>query len=239
MAIMILNCAIIDDEPLAVDMMKSYVEKTPFLNLTGAYNSAVTAIKSLREQPVDVLFIDIQMPELSGLEFAKILPKRTKLIFTTAFSQYSLEGYDVDALAYLLKPISYEVFLKAANKALNYFIDIEKVDNCKTDRFMYLKSDYKLVRIDFDKILYIEGLKDYIRIYLDSGEKVVSLMNMKTLEDFLPKPEFMRTHRSWIVHMPKVKTVDKFRLACDDTLIPISETYKDIVMSYFESHTVS
>ena len=239
MATMILNCAIIDDEPLAVDMMKSYVEKTPFLHLTGAYNSAVTAIKSLREQPVDVLFMDIQMPELSGLEFAKILPKKTRFIFTTAFSQYALEGYDVDALAYLLKPISYEAFLKAAKKALDWFSQEDKLEAYRSDRFMFVKSDYKLVKVNFDDILYIEGLKDYIRIYLENGTKVVSLMNMKTLEDYLPKPEFLRTHRSYIVHMTKVKSVDRLRMVFGDTYIPISESYKDSVLAYFEQHTLS
>ena len=239
MTTMILNCAIIDDEPLAVEMMTSYVEKTPFLHLTGAYNSAVAAIKPLSEQPVDVLFMDIQMPELSGLEFAKILPKKTKFIFTTAFSQYALEGYDVNALAYLLKPISYEAFLKAAKKALDWFAQAEKIEAYRNDRFMFVKSDYKLVKVEFDDIIYVEGLKDYIRIYLENGSKVVSLMNMKSLEDYLPKPEFLRTHRSYIVHMTKVKAVDRLRMVFGSAYIPISESYKDTVMAYFEQHTLA
>lgn len=234
-----LNCAIIDDEPLAADMMKSYVLKTPFLNLTGAYNSAVTAIKSLREQPADLLFLDIQMPELSGMEFAKILPKKTKLVFTTAFSQYALEGYDADALAYLLKPISYESFLKAAKKALDLYTQANKAETYQRDRFMYVKSEYKLLRIDFDDILFVEGLKDYIKIHLEGGEKVVSLMNLKTLEDYLPKPEFMRTHRSYIVNMGKVRQIDRLRMVFGDVYIPISESYKDIVMAYFDNHTLA
>ena len=178
---MTLNCAIIDDEPLAVELLTSYVNRTPFLNLTGGYNSAISAIKALRETPVDVLFLDIQMPELSGLEFAKLLPKETRIVFTTAFSEYALEGYENDALGYLLKPISYESFIKVAQKALDWFNRITKIDNYQQNRFMFVKSDYKLVKISFDDILYIEGLKDYVRIYLENGEKIMSLMNMKTL----------------------------------------------------------
>lgn len=235
----ILNCAIIDDEPLAVDMMKAYVLKTPFLNLTGAWNSAVAAIKSLREQPADLLFLDIQMPELSGMEFAKILPKSTKVVFTTAFSQYALEGYDVDALAYLLKPINYDAFLKAAKKALDLATLSDKVETYQRDRFLFVKSDYKLLRIDFDNILYVKGLKDYIIFYLDNGEKVISLMNLKTLEDYLPKPEFLRTHRSYIVNMSKVRQIDRLRLVFGDVYIPISESYKDVAMAYFDRHTLA
>ena len=126
---MTLNCAIIDDEPLALEMMSDYVQKTPFLTLTGAYNSAVQAIKTIRENPVDLLFLDIQMPELSGLEFAKVLPKRTKVVFTTAFPQYAVEGYEVEAFAYILKPISYEAFLKVAKRAYDWFSQSEKAKN--------------------------------------------------------------------------------------------------------------
>lgn len=236
---MILNCAIIDDEPLAVDILKSYVEKTPFLNLTGAYNSAVAAIKSLREQPVDVLFLDIQMPELSGLEFAKLMPKETKIVFTTAFSQYALDGYEVDALAYLLKPISYDIFLKAAKKALDWFTTVDKYETYLKDRFIFVKSDYKLIRVNLDDILYVEGLKDYVRLYLENGDKIMSLINMKTLEDNLPKPEFLRTHRSYIVHMNKIQSIDRLRMVFGDVYIPISDSYKDSVLAYFDKHTLA
>ena len=162
---MTLNCAIIDDEPLALEMMSGYVQKTPFLTLSGAYGSAVQAIKSLRDNPVDLLFLDIQMPELSGLEFAKVLPKQTKVVFTTAFPQYAVDGYEVEALGYILKPISYDAFQKVAKRAYEWFTQSEKAKNYAKDRFIFVKSDYKLVRIDLDDILFIEGLKDYVRIY--------------------------------------------------------------------------
>lgn len=236
---MIINCAIIDDEPLAAGLLKSYAEKTPFLNLIGTYGSAVEAMKELRNNPAHLLFLDIQMPELSGIEFAKILPKETKVIFTTAFEQYAIEGYKVSALDYLMKPVSYEEFLKAANKALDWFCVSQKRQTYAADRFMYVKSDYKLVRVALDDILYIEGLKDYIRIYLTDGQKILSLMNMKKMEDYLPRPEFLRTHRSYIVHMSKAEAIERFRIVFGDQYLPISDSYKEDVQQYFDSHTLS
>ena len=235
---MTLNCAIIDDEPLALEMMSDYVQKTPFLTLTGAYNSAVQAIKTIRENPVDLLFLDIQMPELSGLEFAKVLPKRTKVVFTTAFPQYAVEGYEVEAFAYILKPISYEAFLKVAKRAYDWFSQSEKAKNYAKDRFIFVKSEYRLVRFDLDDCLFIEGLKDYVRIYTENGDKIMSLMNMKTLEDFLPKPEFLRSHRSYIVHMNKVKCLDRFRMNIGENYIPVSESYKDVILDYLDNNNI-
>jgi DNA-binding LytR/AlgR family response regulator len=235
---MIINCAIIDDEPLAAGLLKSYVLKTPFLNLIGTYGSALEAMKELRDNPAQLLFLDVQMPELSGIEFAKILPADTKIIFTTAFQQYAIEGYKVSALDYLMKPISYDDFLKAANKALDWFSVSKRQQTAVMDRFMFVKSDYKLVRIALDDILYIEGLKDYVRFYLEDGTKIMSLMNMKKLEDYLPRPEFLRTHRSYIVHMPKSRQVDRLRIVFGDILIPISDSYKEDVQQYFDQHTL-
>lgn len=236
---MILTCAIIDDEPLAAGLLESYAKKTPYLNLTGTYNSAVTAMRDLREHPVQLLLLDIQMPELSGIEFAKILPKETKVIFTTAFPQYAIEGFRVSALDYLLKPISYQDFLKATDKALDWYSVLQKQEVYRRDRFLFVKSDYKLQRIELDDILYIEGLKDYVRFFLKSGERVMSLMSMKRLEDYLPRPEFLRTHRSYIVHMPCVKTIDRLRIVFGDQYIPVSDNYKDDVMQYLEQHTLA
>ena len=138
-----------------------------------------------------------------------------------------------------MKPVSYEDFLKAANKALDWFTISQKQQVYAEDRFMFVKSDYKLVRVALDDILYIEGLKDYVRIYMEDGQKIMSLMNMKKLEDYLPRPEFLRTHRSFIVHMTKTQSVDRFRLVFGSEYIPISETYKDDVLQYFDSHTLA
>ena len=236
---MTINCAIIDDEPLAAGLLKSYAEKTPFLQLIGTYGSALEAMKELRERPAQLLFLDIQMPELSGIEFAKILPPETKVIFTTAFQQYAIEGYKVSALDYLMKPISYDDFLKAANKALDWFVVAQRQEAANRDRFMFVKSDYKLVRVALDDILYIEGLKDYVRIFLQDGTRIMSLMNMKKLEDYLPRPEFLRTHRSYIVHMSRVQQIDRFRIVFGSEYIPISDSYKDDVQQYFEQHTLA
>ena len=235
---MIVSCAIIDDEPLAAGLLESYTEKTPYLELQGTYNSAIVAMKDLRENPVQLLFLDIQMPELSGVEFSKILPKDTRVIFTTAFPQYAVEGYKVNALDYLLKPISYEDFLKSTDKALEWYTVIQRQDTYRRDRFMFVKTDYKLQRISLDDILYIEGLKDYVRFYLKDGERVMSLMSMKKLEEYLPKPEFLRTHRSYIVHMTETPLVDRFRIVFGETYIPVSENYKDEVQTYFDVHTL-
>ena len=236
---MTINCAIIDDEPLAAGLLESYVAKTPYLNLTGTYNSAITAMRDLRDNPVPLLFLDIQMPELSGVEFAKILPKDTKIIFTTAFPQYALEGYKVNALDYLLKPISYEDFLRATEKAQDWYNMVQKREAYNDDRIMFIKSEYKLLRVNLDDILYVEGLKDYVRICLKNGEKIMSLMSMKKLEDYLPRPEFLRTHRSYIVHMPEVRSIDRFRIVFGDIFIPISDNYKEEVQQYLDMHTLS
>ena len=236
---MIIKCAIIDDEPLAAGLLESYVKKTPYLELIGTYNSAVTAMRDLRDNPAHLLFLDIQMPELSGIEFAKILPKETKIIFTTAFPQYAIEGYKVNAIDYLLKPISYEDFLKATDKSMDWLSLSQKQDAYRSDRFMFVKSEYKLQRVSLDDILFIEGLKDYVRVHLKNGEKIMSLMSMKKLEDYLPRPEFLRTHRSFIVHMPEVKTIDRFRIVFGDIFIPISDNYKDEVQHYLDRHTLA
>ena len=235
---MTISCAIIDDEPLAAGLLESYARKTPYLQLVGTYNSAILAMKDLRDNPVQLLFLDIQMPELSGVEFAKILPKDTRVIFTTAFPQYAVEGYKVNALDYLLKPISYEDFLKSTDKALEWFSIIQRQDAYRRDRFMFVKTDYKLQRVNLDDILFIEGLKDYVRFYLKDGEKVMSLMSMMKLEEYLPRPEFLRTHRSYIVHMTETPLVDRFRIVFGENYIPVSENYKDDVQNYFDIHTL-
>lgn len=236
---MILSCAIIDDEPLAAELLASYVSKTPGLRLAGVYESAVTAMRELRERPVDLLFLDIQMPELSGLEFATLLPKDTRIIFTTAFDRYAIDGYKVDAADYLLKPVSYDRFAASVNKVIEWFETNERRKTAARDRFVYVKSEYKLIRLDFDDILYIEGLKDYVKIYFEAPRKpVLSLVNMKRVEDCLPSPQFMRVHRSFVVNMAKVSMVDRGRIVVGDVFIPVSESYKSQVQEYLDGHSL-
>ena len=237
---MTLNCVIIDDEPLATGLLESYAQKIPFLNILGVYNSASDAIRTIRENTIHLLFLDIQMPEISGLEFARIIDKDTRIVFTTAFSQYAIDGYKVNALDYLLKPISFEKFLETADKALEWFESQTKQKSMVQDRFIFLKSEYKLQKINFDDILYAEGLKDYVKIYLkDSSKNVMSLMNMKKIEEYLPKPEFMRIHRSYIVHVKEVETIDRFRMVIGNQYLPISDSYKDTVQKFLELHSLT
>lgn len=235
---MTITCAIIDDEPLAAGLLESYVKRISYLKLKGVYNSAITAMKDLRDDPVLLLFLDIQMPDLSGVEFAKIVNKDTRIIFTTAFSQYAVESYKVNALEYLLKPISYQSFLAACEKALDYFNVQMRQAACLRDRYMFVKSDYKLVRVSLDEILCIEGIKDYSRFYLEDGRRIMSLMSVRRIDDYLPHPEFLRTHRSWIVHMPKATLIDKLRVVFGDIYVPISDSYKEDVQNFFDQHTL-
>lgn len=241
---MTLTCAIVDDEPLAVRLLEAYVQKTPFLTHAGSYSSAVEAISGLREAPADLLFLDIQMPELNGLEFAKIVGSETRIVFTTAFSQYAIDGYKVNAIDYLLKPISYTDFLTAANKAAEWFGRIaangegpaSPLPPAEADAF-FVKSDYKIVRVCFQDILYIEGLKDYVKIYLESSRKpVLSLTSMRAVEGFLPSSTFQRIHRSFIVNMNKIDIMERGQIIFGEKRIPISDSYKERIQDYIGRH---
>ena len=224
---MILNCAIVDDEPLALELLKSYVEKTSFLRLVGRYSSAVQAMTEIPlHEEVHVLFLDIQMPELNGLEFSRMVSPETRIIFTTAFGQYALDSYKVNALDYLLKPISYVDFLQSVNKAVQWYELKQKADNGvdadEADDCIYVKSDYKLLRIALDRILYIEGLKDYIKIHVEDEPKaILSLISMKAMEEKLPSSRFIRVHRSYIVRMDSVSIVEDNSVIVGEKSLPI------------------
>lgn len=240
---MMLSCAIVDDEPLALDLLETYVEKTPFLQIKGKYASAVEAMKGLQEQPVDLLFLDIQMPELDGLEFSHMVIPETRIIFTTAFEQYALDSYRVNALDYLLKPISYRDFLEASNKALQWF-ELKNaadgtVDSAEDDEYMYVKSEYKLIQISLKDILYIEGLKDYVKIYVETEARpIMSLMSLKSLEERLPTSCFLRVHRSYIVQKSKIRLIDRGRIVFGKEYIPISDSYKQDLQTYLNNKTI-
>ena len=233
---MILTCAIIDDEPLAAELLESYARKTPGLRLVGVYGSAVEAMKELRGNPVDLLFLDIQMPELSGLEFSKMLPPDTRNSYTTAFDQYALDGYKVNALDYLLKPISYVDFLRAADKALHWY-ERTRPDAPRDEEIdsIFVKSEYKLVQVELRRILYVEGLKDYVKIYEEDNPKpILSLMSLKAMEDLLPASQFMRVHRSYIVRKDKIRIIDRGRIVFGKAYIPISDSYKPAFQEYLD-----
>lgn len=230
-----ISCIVVDDEPLAVRLMESYVAKTPFLSLKGSFTSGTAAYSFLQEQQIDLLFCDIQMPNLSGMELSKKLPERTRIIFTTAFSEYAVEGFRVRALDYLLKPISYDDFLSAALKAKEYFKIIEEsvssagsVTEQRKIKSIFVKTEYRLQQIDLDKITYIEGLKDYVKIHLNDGTApVLSLMRLKTLEEILPKEDFVRVHKSFIIRMERIEAIERNHIIIGSDRIPIGETYQD------------
>lgn len=241
MSNLILNCAIIDDEPLAVELLASYVEKIPFMQLAGRYHNAVDAMKGLTATPVDVVFLDIQMPELNGLELSKMLPETTRIVFTTAFDRYALDGYRLNALDYLMKPISYTDFLEAANKALQWFNMVNEAKNKPAQEpaatSIFVKSEYKLLQIDLDDIKYIEGLKDYVKIYTESRPRaVLSLMNMKAMEQMLPDDRFIRVHRSFIVAKNKIREIERNRIIFGDVYIPIGDSYKQAFQDFISAH---
>lgn len=231
-----IRCAVVDDEPLALGLIASYVKKTPFLELTGTYSSAVQAMHELPSHPADLLFLDIQMPELNGLDFSRMVNPGTRIVFTTAFEQYAIDGYRVNALDYLQKPVSYAEFLQAANKALEWFklLDGQKEKAEDDTESIFVKSEYKLVRVELGKILYIEGLKDYVKIYEEDADKpLLSLMSMKALEESLPPARFIRVHRSFIVQKSKIRAVEHNRIVMQDQrVVPIGDSYREKFLTF-------
>ena len=249
---MMLNCIAVDDEPLALGLVSVFIEKTPFLNLIGKYSSAVEALQGLHTLQVDLIFLDIQMPDLTGIELARILSQSQqngvgpRIIFTTAFNNFALEGYKVDALDYLLKPFNYEEFLRAATKAKGYFELVNRPTPAPVaaptpaslptepeEDSLFLKVEYQLVRVAFNDILYIEGLKDYVKVHLQSSTKpILSLTSLKALEDKLPSRRFMRVHRSFIISLEKISSLTRNSIQIGNTTIPVSEQYKDTLNQF-------
>jgi two-component system, LytTR family, response regulator LytT len=220
----------IDDEPLALQLVNGYISKTPFLELSASFDNPIDAMEYLDSNSVDLIFLDIHMPDLTGIEFTRILENRPKIIFTTAYEKYALEGFKLEAVDYLLKPFNYEEFLKAARKA-EKLIGLEKTAHDEIDansEFLFLKSEYKIRRINFNEIKYIEGLKDYVKVYLQHEPKpILSLNSLKSLEAKLPSNKFMRVHRSYIVNLEKIDTIERSRIIFEKVYIPVSEQYKD------------
>lgn len=241
----VLRCAIVDDEPLALSLMVSYVRKTPFLSLAGAYSSAVEALGAFRTVPVDLVFLDIQMPELDGLDFSRMIDKSVKIVFTTAFDRYAIDGYKVNAVDYLLKPISYKDFLEAAGRVLERMGESrEAVPGALfvARNSFFVKSEYRYIQIYFDEILYVEGLKDYVKIYLSgTREPVLSHISMKAVEARLPASEFIRIHRSFIVRKDRIRSIERSGVVVCDTnasmegrRIPVGENYREQLRRFME-----
>ncbi len=229
----------IDDEPLALRLVSDYVSKTPFLELVAALDNPLDAIEFLSQQPVDLVFVDIQMPDLTGIEFVRSLETAPKIIFTTAYEKYAIEGFKLNAIDYLLKPFSYEEFLKAAQKARKQ-AELEAAIPQSIEannQFLFLKSEYKIRRINFNDILYIEGLKDYIKVYTVGEDKpILSLNSIKSLEQKLPEDKFMRVHRSFIINLERIEVIERSRIVFGKTYIPISDQYKDKFQEFLDKN---
>ncbi|KIA87017.1 LytTR family DNA-binding domain-containing protein [Flavobacterium sp. AED] len=247
---MILKCIAVDDEPLALQILVSYIEQTPSLSLVGQFSNAIEALKAIHEQDIDLIFLDIRMPDINGIELAKIVEQyrvkgNLRIIFTTAFDQYALDGYKVDALDYLLKPFSFVDFSKSVAKALGYF---ELIRNPEQEirkfsppipetevAYIYLKFEYQLVRIAVDDIIYVESMKDYVKVFRLSEDKpLLSLTSMKSLEEKLPENKFMRIHRSYIVSLDKIKSATKNSVQIDKITIVVTDQYKDNFIKFFQ-----
>lgn len=230
-----LKCIIVDDEPLASELLKSYALQTPFLELGGVYNSAVEALSALEGGKVDIVYLDINMPNMNGLELSKMLSPSIKIIFTTAYDQYAIDGFKVNALDYLLKPISYSDFLQAANRALEWF---KMINNISPDS-IFVKSSYRIEKLKFDEILYIENQKDYVKFFRENEqEPVSSLMNINQLSEKLPGHIFMRIHRSFIVNLNKIQTIERNCIVFGKVYIPVSDTYKEKLNTYINERFV-
>jgi two-component system response regulator LytT len=229
----------IDDEPLALQLLADYIRRTPFLSLSGLFDNPFTAMEFLRKEPAELMFLDIQMPDLSGIEMVRTLQDGPKLVLVTAYEKYALEGFRLDAVDYLLKPYSYEEFLQAALKARRLF-DLERkpAENLDANAdFLFLKSEYKIKRVRFDDILYIEGLKDYIKVWLANETKpVLSIGSLKTVDSRLPASKFMRVHRSFIVNLDKIETVDRSRIVFGKEYIPIGDQYKEQFQAFMDKN---
>jgi two-component system LytT family response regulator len=228
-----IRCIAVDDEPLALDIIEEYISRVPFLTLTGKCSNGFQAMELLQKEPADLIFLDIHMPDISGIQFLKGLQYRPPVIFTTAHENYAMQGFDLDAVDYLLKPIPYERFLKAVNKAQEYFNYRNKpaagpATGASTLEYDYLfvRADYKILKINFRDIRYIEGLKDYIKIF--AGDRpILTLQSLKSIEEKLPSRDFMRVHRSFIVSLPKIDSIQKNRIMIGNSEIPIGDLYRE------------
>lgn len=237
-----LNCLIVDDEPLALDVLEQHVKKAGQLNLLGRCNNAIEALEIMNQNPVDLLFLDIQMPEVTGIDFVKSLTQPPVIVFTTAYQHYALEGYDLNVTDYLLKPISFDRFMKAVQRA-EEIIQLKKQSEDKTsgededEGYFFVKSDQKLVKLRYSEISFIEALADYVKIHTHE-KRIITLQTMKKMEEKLPADKFIRVHRSYIVSIDKIKAVSGSKIEVDGQEIPIGKNYKESLFNYLYSNNI-
>lgn len=248
-----LKCIAVDDEPLALDIIEDYVSKVPFLELVKRTENAIEALQMVQEGGIDLVFLDIQMPELTGIQFLKIANGKADYILTTAYSQYALESYDLNVSDYLLKPIAFDRFYKAVEKVHNRSkiqqapVDIPlqplftaapvKPAATPVQDFIFVKTEHKIQKIELDDILYIEGLKDYISIFT-KNERVITLQNMKKMEETLPRDQFIRVHKSYIIALDKIESIERSRISICGKIIPIGDTYRDEFFKHIDNKNI-
>jgi two-component system LytT family response regulator len=230
-----IRCLVVDDEPLALHILEDYISKMPFLTLVKATTNPIEALQLVQEGGIDLVFLDVQMPELTGIQFLRIANGKSKVILTTAYSQYALEGYELDVIDYLLKPIAFDRFFKSVQKAQTIIQPSAKQEvkqetsNPQNDflsDFIFVKTEHKIQKVYLNDILFIEGLKDYISIFTPA-ERIITLQNMKKMEDALPEKHFIRVHKSYIVSINKIDSIERSRIFIGDKIIPVGDTYRD------------
>lgn len=237
-----LNCVIIEDEPLARNLMVEYVKKVPTLTLLNAFSNPLEALEALHTLPVDVLFLDVQMPEITGISLLKVMKKRPLVVLTTAYSEYALEGYELDVVDYLLKPITFERFLKAVDKITQRLetepkVVVSEPQAASTPPFVFVKDGTKLVKVKLDEILYVEGLKDYVTIHTPT-QKIVTLQRMKALEEQLPAEKFIRIHNSYIVALNAIDVIHKNEVQVGPVSLPIGDTYRKAFKEFIDKNHI-
>ncbi len=235
----LISCIIVDDEPLAVKLLESFVTKTPDLRLLGSFTDSVEAINAVKEQKPDLLFLDIQMPDLNGMELAHMIPPTTRVIFTTAFKEYAFESYEVSALDFLLKPIRYNKFLSAVEKAKQWYEREPADDDEKKSKSLFIRVDGELRNVTIDNITYVSGMKDYVMFYLDGESKpLITHLTMKAVEAMLPTDKFLRVHRSYIIAVDKIKKIDRNDcIYIGEEIIHVPEGYQQAFHTFIETRS--
>ncbi|MCP9752166.1 LytTR family DNA-binding domain-containing protein [Ferruginibacter sp. HRS2-29] len=228
-----LRCIVIDDEPLALDILEDYISKVPFLQLVAATTDVIGALQMVQEQKADLVFLDMQMPELSGLQFMKIAAGKCAFILTTAYSEYALEGYEHNVVDYLLKPIPFERFYKAAEKA-HSIPPKNAPEPAASHPFIFVKTDGKIVKVMLDDLLFVEGLKDYIILHT-AKEKIITLQNLRNMEEGLPGERFVRVHKSFIIALDKIDSIERNRIFIGNAVIPVGVTHQKMFFDLVES----
>jgi DNA-binding LytR/AlgR family response regulator len=236
---LMLKCMIIDDEPLAIQLLENHVQKVPFLDLARTYNNPMEALIDFNSNPVDLIFLDIQMPQLNGVQFMQLLQNRAQVIITSAYQEYAFEGFEHNVIDYLLKPIAFERFYKAVEKAYNLKNPSHKLEKSPdiypaTGGYISVKVETKMVRVELDDILFIEGLKNYVSIYTKT-QRIITLQVMKQLEEVLPANRFVRVHKSYIVALDKINSIERQEIYIKDRVIPIGNTYQENFFKLLES----